>query len=98
MVVRWVAIIGEMTMVAIATEEVIMTVNKTEETMVTVTETKDVIAILIEEMIVVGKGIPLVVVTVMNLFRLEPLVDFRIRALVDVRTRVSKRVCCLAIS
>lgn len=87
-----VAIIGETTMIVIATEDVTMTVSKTEEMMENVKETEDVITIanVKEEMIAAGKEIHPVVVMVKNLFRLEHLVDSRIKVLVVVRARASR--------
>lgn len=78
-----VAITGEITMTG--TEEMTVIV------IVTVSEEKITIVTVTEEMIVIGKEILLAVVIRMILFRLEPLVDFRIRALAVARTRVSKK-------
>ncbi len=79
-------------MTVIATEEMIMIAIETEDviTIVMVKEIEGVIAIVIEEMIAVGKEMLLVAVTAMNLFRQEPLVDSKIRALVVVRIRTSR--------
>ena len=74
-----------------ATEEMITIVNVTEEMTMIVNVTEETIttAIVTEEMTVVGREAIPVAVTTMILFRQEPLVGFRIRALVAARTKVS---------
>ena len=93
MVAMCVAIIGKITKIAVVTEEVTMTTSKAGEIMETVVETEVAmtIVIAIEEMTVYGREILLAVVKEMNLFKLEHLVDSRIRVHVAARTRMSRK-------
>ena len=76
-------IVTEEMKVFVTTEEMSVTVTVTEETITIVTVT--------EEMTVIGKEILLVAVIMMILFKPEPLVDSKIRALVVARIRASNQ-------
>ena len=78
-------VIGEITMIVIATEteEMIMIVTATE------TVVGEMITIATEEMTAVGTEI-IPAVVMMILCRTEPLVDFQIRILADAKIRMNK--------